>query len=362
MRPGTSDGVVAKRLKCARSSLLITLVVLLSACSAPSIALPGRSHQPQPIPTAASPRAETYLLTAFDFVRHHYYYASQIDWRALKRKVFQRAENARTPSETYPAINYFLLSLPPSTHTFFLTPEEARRRFTPYETSYPNANPLPDGLGYLDIPSFASPSTGGPGSQAQSYAIAAQSAIRSLAASSPCGWVVDLRGNTGGYVLPMLAAVGPILGDGPAGSFVTATGDRIPWTYRDGSATLGSATLQVPNAYQLPLTDAPVAVLTDPRTTSAGEATLISFLGRPNTMTFGQPTFGAPSAPDAKFLSDDAYISVVAELDADRTGHLYQDNVPIPPEQAVPRSRAASNDPTLGAAEAWLAAQPACTR
>lgn len=103
-------------------------------------------------------------------------------------------------------------------------------------------------------------------------------------------------------------------------------------------------------------------MLTDPRTTSAGEATLIAFLGRPSTRDFGQPTFGAPSAPNAKFLSDGAYTSVVAELDADRTGHLYQDDVPIPPEQAVPRSRATSNDPTLEAAEAWLGAQPACTR
>ena len=267
------------------------------------------------------------------------------------------------PSETYPAIGYLLSSLRPSAHTFFLTPEEARQRFAPYETSYPNGAPLPGRLGYLDIPAFASPSNGGPSSQAQSYAIAAQSTIRSLAASSPCGWVVDLRGNTGGYLAPMLAAVGPILGDGPVGSFVTATGHHIPWSYSDGSAIEGSTTMEVPNAYQLPVPNQPVAVLTDPRTTSAGEAMLVAFLGRPNTRSFGQPTFGAPSAPNAKFLSDSAYISVVAELDADRTGHVYQDDVPIPPAQAVPRTRAGSNtDPTLEAAEAWLAAQPACGR
>lgn len=354
MLTGMSVDAAAKRRNRVRVCLLTALLVCLSACGA---------HQSEAVPTAASPRAETYLLSAFDFAQHNYFYARQVNWGALKGNVFRRAEGARTPSETYPAIRYLLSALRPSAHTYFLTPAEARQRFAPYETNDPNAAPLPNRLGYVAIPPFGSPSTGGPGSQAQSYAIAAQSSIRSLMASSPCGWVIDLRGNTGGYLAPMLAAVGPILGDGPAGSFVTATGRHIPWSYSDGLVVEGGTTMQIPDAYRLPVPDPQVAVLTDSRTTSAGEATLVAFLGRPNTRSFGQPTFGAPSAPNGKFLSDDAYISVVAELDADRTGHVYQDDVPIPPEQAIPRNRVGSNtDPTLEAAEAWLVAQSACAR
>lgn len=160
----------------------------------------------------------------------------------------------------------------------------------------------------------------------------------------------------------MLAGVGPILGDGWAGTFITASGDRIPWSYQQGSVIEGSTTtLLVPNAYELPVPSPPVAVLTNTATASAAEATLISFLGRPNTRTFGQPTAGAPSYPDQKRLSDGALISVVTAIEADRTGRVYQDNVPIPPEQAE-SSRVGSSDPTLEAAEAWLNAQPACAR
>lgn len=353
---------VAKRLRCGRLCLLITLVLGLSACSAPTVALPA--HHPQAIPTAASPRAEAYLLTAFDFTQRNYFYAKEINWSELKRKVFQRAESARTPSETYPAIRYLLLSLRPSDHTYFLSPEEAHQRTSAAEpnsttqSEYPSGRLTPDGLGYLEIPSFGYTTA----AQALSYATRAQSAIQSIATSSPCGWIVDLRGNVGGGIPPMLAAVGPILGDGRAGTFITATGDRIPWSYQHGSVVEGSrTTLLVPNAYELPVPGPPVAVLTNAATASAAEATLISFLGRPNTRTFGQRTAGAPSYPAQKKLSDGALISVVTAIEADRTGRVYQDNVPIPPEQPE-SSRVGSSDPTLEGADGWLEAQPACAR
>jgi hypothetical protein len=121
--------------------------------------------------------------------------------------------------------------------------------------------------------------------------------------------------------------------------------------------------MQVPGAYSLPRPDPPVAVLTSKLTASAGEGTLISFLGLPNTRTFGEPTGGAPSVAAGKVLSDGAYISDVYAIDADRTGHVYQDHVPIRPAQAVTpdwTQIGLNTDPTLEAAEAWLKAQPSC--
>jgi hypothetical protein len=64
-----------------------------------------------------------------------------------------------------------------------------------------------------------------------------------------------------------------------------------------------------------------------------------------------------------QLLSDGAYISVVAAVDADRTAHVYQDHVPIRPEQEVTPNWTQiglDTDPTLEAAEAWLTAQPGC--
>src|SRR4051812_15802719 len=47
-----------------------------------------------------------------------------------------------------------------------------------------------------------------------------QQQIKELETHAPCGWIVDIRGNRGGSMWPMLAGVGPILGEGLVGEFI----------------------------------------------------------------------------------------------------------------------------------------------
>jgi carboxyl-terminal processing protease len=56
--------------------------------------------------------------------------------------------------------------------------------------------------------------TGDP--ESSRYVRSAYDAIRGVSTATTCGWVVDLRRNTGGSLPPMLQAIGPILGDGKA--------------------------------------------------------------------------------------------------------------------------------------------------
>ncbi len=46
------------------------------------------------------------------------------------------------------------------------------------------------------------------------YATKLQGIIADLDKAHPAGWVVDLRGNVGGNMWPMLAGIGPVLGEG----------------------------------------------------------------------------------------------------------------------------------------------------
>ncbi|WP_370417078.1 S41 family peptidase [Streptomyces sp. QH1-20] len=94
----------------------------------------------------------------------------------------------------------------------------------------------------------------------------------------------------------------------------------------------------------------PIAILTDARTMSAAEATLISFLGLPNVRTFGAPTAGLATGNEAIDLSDGAVLVLTAVREADRTGRLYG-NEPIAPHQPVP-----PGEDALAAATDWLAA------
>jgi Peptidase family S41 len=76
------------------------------------------------------------------------------------------------------------------------------------------------------------------GPSASRYVEPAHDAIREAATVRTCGWVVDLRRNTGGSLPPMLAAAGPVLGDGKAVGYRTRDG-TITWSgYRNGVVTV----------------------------------------------------------------------------------------------------------------------------
>ena len=95
---------------------------------------------------------------------------------------------------------------------------------------------LPGRIGYLELPGIV-------GTQADqdTYATGAQQAIRTIDAVPRCGWVVDLRTNRGGYIYPMLAAAGPLLGNGPVAGKIDAAGVTEQWVYSPGQLTIRRA-------------------------------------------------------------------------------------------------------------------------
>ena len=63
------------------------------------------------------------------------------------------------------------------------------------------------------------------GTAATDYAKTLQDSIRARDRVGLIGWIVDLRGNSGGNMWPMLAGVGPVLGEGVAGVLQPGRGD-----------------------------------------------------------------------------------------------------------------------------------------
>lgn len=186
-----------------------------------------------------------------------------------------------------------------------------------------------------------------------------QAIIRDQDNGSHCGWIVDLRGNTGGNMWPMLLGAAPLLRTTPradenVGSFATADGPSL-WQLTPSSVRLGERVrvdLGGPG-YQLKRPGAPVAVLTGPRTASSGEATVLSFRGRPQTRSFGQPTSGLSTANVMRSLVDGSALLLTTTVMHDRNGQ--GDGLKIEPDQYTEGDAA-----TLAAAQQWLLAQPAC--
>jgi hypothetical protein len=175
--------------------------------------------------------------------------------------------------------------------------------------------------------------TGDTGDGADPYAAIAGQLVAEVDQQGACGWVVDLRGNTGGDLWAMLAGAGPILGEGEVGAFVYVDGRREVWGSRAGQALLDGRVMAQGLAYHLARPQPPVAVLTDSSTASSGEAMAIAFRGRPKTRSFGEPTAGLPTKNDLKVMSDGAWLLLTVARTADRTGQIYDGR--IVPDQAV---------------------------
>ncbi len=137
------------------------------------------------------------------------------------------------------------------------------------------------------------------------------------------GVVIDLRGNTGGNMYPMIAAVHRFLAK-----------DDEPLRFRTRGRTQWiplSFAIQTAGVQERPRIECPVAILTDSLTASSGEATLICFRGLDHVRVFGGPTAGYASANQPFPLPGGDRLVLTTGCDVARTGEVFCDD-PIDPD------------------------------
>jgi C-terminal processing protease CtpA/Prc len=179
------------------------------------------------------------------------------------------------------------------------------------------------------IAMLAVPAFGGGPTAASAYTEAGRGVLKGLEARGPCGWIVDLRENTGGDMWPMLSAVAPLLGTPPFGAFLDRDGRKTQvWTL-EGDRVVSQRIGVRADATPRPALDgrlgaAPVAVLVSARTGSSGEFTAIGFAGRPNTALFGSGTAGLVTVNSSIPLPDGARLAISTGWAEDRTGRAYK--------------------------------------
>jgi carboxyl-terminal processing protease len=297
---------------------------------------------PQMPELSAVAAARVYLDTALDLIQHQAYYADRLDWPKLREASHALARDARRPSDTYPAIRKVLAALA-DRHSHLVPPEEvANQQSEQVRGDYGVESSTLGTIGYVRVPGFA----GAGRAPGAAFASQIRSAIRAQAAAGTCGWIVDLRGNMGGNMHPMLAGLRDLLGDGELGYFVNRAG-RQPWR------AMGNGKPALP--------DMPVAVLINGRTASSGEAVLLSFVGRPEARSFGSDTFGVSTVNTLLPLADGALMALTVGVQADRTGRTHG-GVVAPDQVVQPAEGKATleNDPVVMAARSWLHSRPAC--
>jgi carboxyl-terminal processing protease len=220
---------------------------------------------------------------------------------------------------------------------------------------------LEPGIGYVEVPHAVVADISSPAAAA--LATRLQQVILEVDREPTCGWIVDLRRNTGGNHWPMLAGIGPVLGEGEVGLFTGRRGPGTRWAYEGGAALASGQAVVKPTGapYILERPMPPVAVLTGPLTGSAGETMAVAFRGRADTRTFGEPTHGVPTNNWGMTLSDGAQIWLSAEVYADRTGQTYDDRIaPDEPVTTQWGDFGSERDAVIQSAAQWLRDHPAC--
>ena len=296
--------------------------------------------QQEPISSYSSPviiemtsEVEKFLNEALFIMENNSIKRNLVDWDQVREEVMEHAKGLKTVPEAYPSVqlafqlinDYHSALLSPG-GDFFRGPEpecEAALVITPPT--------VPEEIGYLKLPKFH-----GTGDDGARFAEEIQDVIRSIDHAGLEGWIIDLRANTGGNMWAMLAAVGPILGEGTVGHFVDTYENELAWQYLDGSAILvENAITTVSDPYRLVTPLPQVAILTDNYTASAGEAIGIAFNGRPDTKRFGTPTCGLTTANKQFELTNGDGESLLLSFAhmADRDLNLF--NEPVVPDQII---------------------------
>lgn len=252
---------------------------------------------------------------------------NDIDWNEFKESVYKQADGAITIDDATSAISE-ALTLLCDRHSFFITSSQefigGAKRADCTRLDLTEDVPMNEEIGYVQVEAFS----GASNEEMLEYALEIQNSIEEQDNERIKGWIIDLRQNGGGNMFPMLAGVGSILGAGVAGYFINPDGLETPWGYSDGAAWTGQNTiLRLPNPYELIKPQPKVAVLSDNGIASSGEALIISFIGRPNTRSFGEQTCGLSTANVAFPINTSGTLILTVSTMANRDRQIYGESV-----------------------------------
>ncbi|MEQ1605835.1 MAG: S41 family peptidase [Pyrinomonadaceae bacterium] len=307
----------------------------------------------------------------FDRAKQISLYSARVDWETLRRQVYAKAENAKTIRDLKPAFEALLNGL--RDHHGRIT--DARSfadiaNFTDWANlNHPDQRPrdpkihalindssnqfaykrLDGNIGYLKIVGIA------PNIDIQKESERIRRAVIELSAAKVDKWIIDLRYNSGGNMNPMMAGIGPLVGEGKVGDLVDLKGTRqFDWVIRNGNFIYGGS--QAANLpYEPKFRKLPkIAVLTSRYTVSSGEIVATALKGRPNARSFGEATGSYTTNNSWDIIDGEVVVAISTGVFADRTGTGYPINIPV--DEAVPFeiNKAPGEDKCIIAARRWL--------
>lgn len=250
---------------------------------------------------------EQYVKKAVRLMDRHGLFATGEPWKAAKAEAL--AAKPATMEEAH-AVVCKALEVAGGKHSFIMPADMVTVNVTS-EWEMPSVE-LRDGIAVIYLPPFS-----GNDDEGRRYV---QTVLDALP-DTLSGAVIDLRGNSGGNMYPMIAAVHRFLPD-----------DLLRFRNRKGSIPVDNDyILNVVGIARQAMIDCPVAILTNELTASSGEATLLCFRGLQNVRVFGTHTAGYASSNVPYPMPDGSQLVLTVGSDVARTGEEFCD-APIVPD------------------------------
>lgn len=279
------------------------------------------------------PSPQEYVQQAVKYMDNQGIYSDSDEWKAVRDETLRKAADIGSYEESYDMLND-ALKIAGGKHSKLISPDKTGNNSD--SPQMPECKMRSDGILFIRLPEFTGDSKAG-----NEYAETVNDSIRQYK-NYIKGIIVDLRGNTGGDMGPMVAAVSSLLEDGVLMNFgVKGTLRQV--TLEEGCISGGGSTVTLEKPFKL--IGVPVAILQDDMTARSGEASLICFRGLNYVKTFGTASAGYCSSNNVIKLYDGATMLITMGTDIARTGEEFCED-PIEPDEQ-------SSEPEA-AAEEWI--------
>ncbi|MBO5073682.1 MAG: S41 family peptidase [Bacteroidales bacterium] len=256
---------------------------------------------------------ETYVRNAIQQMDRKGLYAEGEEWEAMKKEAL--SQEPETLEEAQAIINK-AAKVAGGKHSYLLPADKAQaREKRSNEEVSPTVTIREDGICIIHLPAFA-----GDDENCLRYARTVLDSI----SDTVKGVCIDLRGNHGGNMYPMIAAVHRFLPDDILLKFKMRRRFRsVMPINKEFVANLVGVEIES-------RINCPVAILTDEETASSGEAVLLCFRGLDNVRVFGSPTAGYASANESIILDNGSILALTVSCDIARTDEIFCDDPIVP--------------------------------
>ena len=256
---------------------------------------------------------EIYVRDAIQQMDRKGLYAKGEEWEAMKKEAL--SQEPETLEEAQEIINK-AAKVAGGKHSYLMPANKAQaREKRSNEEVSPSVTMIEDSICMIHLPAFA-----GDDENCLRYA-------RTVLDSIPetiKGVCIDLRGNHGGNMYPMIAAVHRFLPDDVLLKF------KMRRRFQSVMPINKEFVAKIVGIDIEPRINCPVAILTDEATASSGEAVLLSFRGLDNARVFGSPTAGYASANESIIFYNGSILALTVSCDIARTGEVFCDDPIVP--------------------------------